>query len=339
VTVPPTGAASGVGSLPGTDPREAARLVVGELPDLVHLPELPGRGPGSDLVGRAATNLVDLHVDLQPAGWRLVARPGRDEARGRAALREDLDALEEVTQGYEGVLKVQLAGPWTLAAGVELPRGGPVLGDAGAVRDVTASLAEAAAEHVREVARRVPGAAVVLQLDEPSLPAVLRGSVPTASGFGAVRAVEAATAERVLAGVVDAVGVPVLVHCCAAEPPVGLLRRAGAAGVGVDAVAAALAAPGPLDDALGEALEAGTVLWAGLVPATPVQGAVLSDPGTTVEPVRRLWRRLGLDPATLGSRVVATPTCGLAGASPQHARAALSAARAAGRALVDDPEG
>ena len=39
--------ASGVGSMPGTDDREyaeAVRVVLGELPDLPHVPELPGRG-------------------------------------------------------------------------------------------------------------------------------------------------------------------------------------------------------------------------------------------------------------------------------------------------------
>ena len=34
--------ATGVGSLPGTDPVEAQRLIFGELPDLPHLAELPG---------------------------------------------------------------------------------------------------------------------------------------------------------------------------------------------------------------------------------------------------------------------------------------------------------
>ena len=73
---PTWGPASGVGSLPGTDPAEAVRLVVGELPDFAHLPELPARGPGADLIGRSAAFLVDLAFDLTPAGWRLVARPG-----------------------------------------------------------------------------------------------------------------------------------------------------------------------------------------------------------------------------------------------------------------------
>ena len=35
--------ATGVGSMPGEDFGEAARLVLGEVPDLPHLPEVPGR--------------------------------------------------------------------------------------------------------------------------------------------------------------------------------------------------------------------------------------------------------------------------------------------------------
>lgn len=73
--------ATGVGSLPGEDIDAALGLVFTELPDLPHLPELPGRGPGADMVGRTAGALADLHVDLQPSGWRLVSRAGIDERR------------------------------------------------------------------------------------------------------------------------------------------------------------------------------------------------------------------------------------------------------------------
>lgn len=38
--------ASGIGSLPGTDMKDAVAQTFGELPDLPYLPELPGRGPG-----------------------------------------------------------------------------------------------------------------------------------------------------------------------------------------------------------------------------------------------------------------------------------------------------
>src|SRR4051812_50196201 len=96
------GPASGVGSLPGTDPAESMRLVVGELPEFAHLPELPARGAGADLIGRSAALLVDLAVDLTPAGWRLVPRGGMDQRRARGFLERDLDALHQVPDGYAG---------------------------------------------------------------------------------------------------------------------------------------------------------------------------------------------------------------------------------------------
>lgn len=328
------GAATGVGSLPGTDAREAARLVLGELPDLPHLAELPARGPGADLIGRGAALLTELYVDLQPAGWRLVPRPGLDFRRARDLLQRDLDALEEAAEGYAGPLKLQAAGPWTLAAGVELQRGDKALSDPGAVRDIAAALADGLTEQLADVARRLPEAALVVQLDEPSLPAVLAARVPTSSGFGSLRAVEGTVASErlatVLAAVTSAGALPV-VHCCAAAPPAGLLVDAGARGLSLDAT---LLTPAD-DEALGTAVEGGVELLLGTVPATD---ADLSDLGSTVSPVRRLWGRLGFPPEELARTVVVTPTCGLAGATPAYARRALERCREAGRLLVEEPE-
>src|SRR5699024_9718921 len=64
----PAGAATGIGSMPGTDPLEAARLIAGELEELPHLVELPDRGLGADLIGRTAGMLVDLPVDTSTTG-------------------------------------------------------------------------------------------------------------------------------------------------------------------------------------------------------------------------------------------------------------------------------
>src|SRR3954467_12750101 len=82
----PTGVATGVGSMPGEDIDSVLGAVADALPHLPHPPQLPGRGAGRDMIGRAAAQLVDLHVDLQPAGWRLVARAGLDETRARDRL-------------------------------------------------------------------------------------------------------------------------------------------------------------------------------------------------------------------------------------------------------------
>ncbi|MCU1613125.1 MAG: Methionine synthase vitamin-B12 independent, partial [Frankiales bacterium] len=136
------GPATGVGSLPGTDPAEALRVVLGELPEFPYLPELPDRGPGADLAGRSAALLVDLAVDLTPAGWRLVPRPGVDLRRAQEFLARDLDAVHDVAEAYVGPLKIQAAGPWTLAAALERTRGDRAVVDPGARRDLGQSLAE-----------------------------------------------------------------------------------------------------------------------------------------------------------------------------------------------------
>jgi hypothetical protein len=319
------GTATGIGSLPGTDIVEALKLVLGELPDLPYLPELPDRGPGADLVGRGAGLLVDLPVELYAGRWRMAMRPGRD-ARRTADLRErDLDALTEHASGYTGPLKVQAAGPWTLAAHLELRSGWPVLRDHGAVRDLAASLGEGLRGYVAEVAARVPGARPLLQLDEPSLPAVLAGRVPTPSGWGTLPAVEKATATDVLGAVIEAAGVPVVVHCCAPGVPVGLVREAGAVAVALD-----LSLLEDLDP-LGEALDAGFGLLAGAVPAL---GDAPPQAGQIADRVRDLWRRLGLPEERCAAQVVVTQACGLAGATPDRARAVLAACRDAGRRLA-----
>ncbi|WP_127497492.1 methionine synthase [Actinoplanes solisilvae] len=327
------GSATGIGSLPGTDIAEAQRVVFGELPDLPHLAELPARGPGADIIGRSAGFLVDLPVQLYAGRWQVAPRPGQDARRTADLLERDLDQLTEQGDAYSGPLKIQSAGPWTLAASIDRPIGGRLLRDAGAVRDLTASLAEGLRRHVDDVRKRLPRAEVLLQLDEPSLPAVLAGRVPTESGLGSYRVVPGPDAASVLREVVEAVGAPVIAHCCAAGVPLPVFRDARAAAVALD-----LSLLKDLDP-LGEALEAGLGLFAGVVPTAP--SAALTSPSGGVdgkkvaERVSTLWKRLGFAPSRLPQQVVITPACGLAGASPAYARAALTACREAGRRLAE----
>ncbi|MER6110028.1 methionine synthase [Streptomyces hirsutus] len=326
------GAATGVGSMPGGDVLEAVKTVTGSFEDFPFLPELPARGPGADMIGRTAGMLVELYARVEPSGWRIGDRPGRDTKRARSWLGQDLDALEEYTQGYEGPLKVQAVGPWTLAAQLELRNGEVALSDPGACRDLAASLAEGLRLHLAEVSRRVPGARLVLQLDEPSLTDVLRGRVRSASGYRTHRAVDRQLVES---GLRDVFGVhdagPVVVHSCAPDVPFALLRRAGAQAVSFDF---SLLTERD-DETIGEAVESGTRLFTGVVPGTD---GPLSDPAGSVMGVRTLWRRLGLRPGLLTEAVTVTPACGLAGASPEYARTAYAHCVRAARSLADNPE-
>ncbi|MEO8329316.1 MAG: methionine synthase, partial [Candidatus Nanopelagicales bacterium] len=226
---PVTAVATGVGSLPGSDPSEAARVVGGELAELAHVPELPMRGPWADMTGRACALLVDLPAELAVNRWQLTDRPGRDRARARSLLSQDLDALEEVSQESGASLKVQVCGPLTLASTVELRTGERVLADRAAIADLTASLAEGVATHLTDVRQRFPNVpAVLVQIDEPALVAVVRGSIPTASGYRRLPAVTPSFAkqcvDKVAAAARSADAWP-MVHICTNDPLVDLVAE------------------------------------------------------------------------------------------------------------------
>jgi Cobalamin-independent synthase, Catalytic domain len=335
--------------MPGENPMEAARVVAGELPDLPYLAELPGRGPGADITGRTAALLVDIPVELAgPRGWRIAERPGRDLRRATSMLSADLDAMEEVLDGYAGLVKIQLAGPWTLAATIEQPHSLKVaLADPGLVADLASSLAEGAAAHVAEIAKRIPKATILVQLDEPALPSVLHGAVPTPSGLSRVRAVEDETARDRLHEVLSATQKYTVVHCCGHDLPFGLIMSAGAGAVSFD--------PSQLKradfDGFAEAAEAGLGLLIGALPTTgpataPKEGEQQArrsgrderdrpTPKDTAGIVRDLWRKMDLPAASCAPQVVITPACGLAGASPRQARDALRWCREAAQVLPE----
>ena len=279
------------------------------------------------MIGRGAGLLADLEVDLQPMGWRFVDRPGRDAHRTSALLREDLDELAEAFDGYEGDVKVQIAGPWTLASSIWLHRGERAVVDVGATRDLIASLAEGLRVHLGELARLVPRANLVVQVDEPGLPAVLSGELPTASGFGRIRAVDPTIAAEGLRDVVAAAGDRhTVVHCCAPDIPMVLLRNTG-----INAVSLDTALLGPKGwESVAATVESGVELWAGVVP-TDDTGVKVAD---VIDPLVEAWRRVGLPLSEL-SRVTLTPACGLAGLSPSGARSVQRLAVDAARALTE----
>ena len=298
---------------------------------LPYLPELPARGPGADMIGRGAGMLADLAVDLQPMGWRFVDRPGHDSHRTSGLLREDLDELAEAFDGYEGDLKVQIAGPWTLASSIWLHRGERSVVDAGATRDVIASLAQGLRVHLGEVAQLVPKANLVVQIDEPGLPAVLAGRLPTASGFGRIRAVDPTTAAEGLRDVVAAAGDRyTVVHCCAPDVPLVLLRDTGVKAVSVDI---ALLTPQGWES-LAATVEAGVDLWAGVIRTDGAAVGARAGVSDVIGPLVQAWRRVGLPRPDL-STVSLTPACGLAGLTPEGARSVQRLAVDAALALTE----
>ncbi|MBE0008700.1 MULTISPECIES: hypothetical protein [unclassified Arthrobacter] len=316
--------ATALGDWPGTDPLEATRVVRGELggPHLPHLVSLPHRGVGSDPVGRTAAILVELPVDLQPHGWRLVDRPGKDHRRAVSALSTDLNVLGDVI-GAESdpapALKIHLRGPLSLAANLHLHGGERALLDHGARREIRDSLAVGAAETVSRVQALAPGTRIHLQLDEPEIADILVGGIPTASGYRTLRAVpdqEVSDAWDAVAEAVRAVGVgTVAVTFPADRAPLDVLGMSTLSAVAVPLTGLKMAQW----EQLAGHLEAGGELWAGIVPEPRRLRTVSTLAATVLTP----WRQLGL-PLSRLAQVRLTPDSGLESVSPSAAGTILS---------------
>ena len=316
--------ATGLGPWPGEDPVEAARIIRGELgsPHLPFLAELPDRGVGSDALGRTAALLVEMAVDVQPYGWRLVDRPGKDFRRATSALSTDINVLADVA-GAEDTpapeIKLQLVGPLSIAAGLHLHNGERALIDYGARRDIAHSLATGVGGYLSRISSAVPGARLVVQVDEPDIAAVLAGTIPTSSGYRTLRAVggqEVTESWQVVIEALRAAGAAeIVVSVPEIEAPIERIIAAGADGVAVPLRALTTRQW----EQLATAVEAGKRIWAG---ALDVNRGTLPRVADVVESVWRPWHELGLPASSLGS-IRVTPSAGLAGHTPATATAVL----------------
>jgi len=329
--------ASGVGSWPGTAPRQAAEVVVGELAGaLAHIVELPARGVGADMLGRAGALLIDLAIDTVPRGYRIAARPGAVTRRAVSMLNEDMDALEEAWEtaglrGGERVVKVQAPGPITLAAGLELANGHRAITDSSAVRDLAASLAEGVAAHRAALARRLD-TPVAVQFDEPSLPAALAGQLTGVTALSPVAALDEAVAGALLDGCVAAAGADVVLHSCAPELPWDLLQRSTINAISVDAGTLRAADL----DGIAAFVESGRTVVLGVVPGIAPERRPSGE--EVAAAVVAVTDRLGFGRSALRDRIGVTPACGLAGATPKWARTAIGLVRKAAEAFATDPD-
>ncbi|MET3933324.1 hypothetical protein [Arthrobacter sp. OAP107] len=318
--------ATALGPWPGQDPVEATRIIRGELgsPHLPFLAELPDRGVGADAIGRTSSLLVDLAVDVQPHGWRIVDRPGRDMVRAKSALSTDINVLADIAGEEDRAadeFKVQLRGPLSLAAGLHLHNGERALIDYGARRDIAASLAAGVGAHLAKVAAAVPGARLVVQLDEPDIASVLAGTIPTSSGYRTLRSVAGQEVTELWRVVIDALreagAAEVAIAVPEIEAPFERILAAGA-----DAIAVPLRALTTRQwEQLAEAVESGKRLWAGALQADAPGG--MPKTSEVVESVRRPWQQLGLPLAALGT-VRVTPSGGLESLSPAAATEVLT---------------
>jgi len=304
--------ATGIGSLPHDDARDAVDLVLRYHPRFPAAPQLPARSPLEGIVAQWARALPEVRVApdgsiaIDGAATASTPQPVFDlDAHG--GLLEFLDVTGAMERPPPRV-KVQIAGPLTL--GVALHHAGmPVTR---AFRR-GAEAARAWAIAVDElVAERLPDSTLLLFFDEPALVA-WNDPDPLLDHEAAV---------DVLSGALAAPSCATGVHVCGGGNR-RLALEAGPHVLGVevrdDLVADA--------DVLSRHLDAGGWIAWGAVPTDrPV--------GESSEP---LWRALasvwceltrrGCDPVLLRTQSVITPACGLAFHGPTQAERALRLAR------------
>ncbi|MEM9033510.1 MAG: hypothetical protein AAGA99_00195 [Actinomycetota bacterium] len=301
------GAASSIGSLPHTDPVEAARITLAACPQLPAGPELVRRDERSSLLGSVAAAvpgvaLVDgalaAEDPIDPDGPLDTAiDPERDA--GLIAL------LEQVDERCPAV-KVQVPGPVTVATA--LVHGGVPI--ARAVDVATRFSIERGRAMVEAVADAAATAVPVLVLDEPGL--------VTLTDDRAVMTVnEAIDLDAQALAAVESVAVTGL-HCCG-PTDWGAVFQTGAEIVFAPVGSGLEGLPG----AAGAHLERGGWIGWGVVPThSPI--------GTSGE---RLWKHLaevwcsmvrsGCDPLLLRTQAIITPECGMAGHGESQAERVL----------------
>ena len=210
----------------------------------------------------------------------------------------------------------------SLAAGLHLHNGERALIDYGARRDIAASLAAGVGEHLARVAAAVPGARLVVQLDEPDIASVLGGTIPTSSGYRTLRSVPGQEVSELWRVVVDALraagAAEVVIAVPEIEAPIDRILAAGADGIAVPLKALT----SRQWEQLAEAVEAGKRLWAGALRRGQPRGGP-AKAGEVADAVWRPWRQLGL-PRRRWARSRITPSGGLDGFTPAAATAVLT---------------
>jgi methionine synthase II (cobalamin-independent) len=217
-------AATGIGSVPFTEPDETVGLIVTHMPHIPYWPQMVRRGFLEEMVAQAARNLPGLKIDQEARV--VMVDPGipRDEALAHfyeMVFAGDLELfafMPEEASGFFALLKAaaacpqcralkgQLAGPVTFCGMVKDPQGKPILYDRELTQAMGQGLALKAAWQAAKF--RETGKDAVVFLDEPYL-----------TGFGsAFMTVSREEVQEILTHALEAIRqsgpVALGVHCC-----------------------------------------------------------------------------------------------------------------------------
>jgi hypothetical protein len=327
-------AATGIGSVPFTDPGETVSLILETLPQVPYWPQMVRLGFAEEMTAQAARGLAALKLDAVNRTVQVDSEVPRDEALAafyEAALSGDLAAfamVEEEAHGFFALLKTvaagklpcrvlkgQLAGPVTFAGMVKDQEGKPILFDRELTQAVCLGLARKAAWQAQKF--RELGRNPVIFLDEPYL-----------SGFGSAylpisREEVLEILNQTIGELRQAAGGPVAVGChCCGNTDWGMLLSAPIDILSFDSY-------GYFDSlrlyekALTEFFDRGGWLAWGLVPTGPEefkQENADSLWSRYTQQVQQLAPDLKISPKDILSRALLTPACGMGYLTPDEAR-------------------
>jgi hypothetical protein len=302
----PYGLSALIGSLPFSDPCEAAAFAVDHEPRLPCAPSLPARSPLEGMISQAASGLRG--VTVRPDGSIEVDAARLDPVDPFAARGIDgepfvgLRAFLGAVAGRRAPIKLQVTGPVTL--GMALRQQGV---DARRAFDVAGAAVRVRVADIIDATRSItPGARLVVFVDEPALVWAMDDGFPLAPNdtIDLVSSALAAIEPHAVTGL----------HCCG-PADWKLVLQSGPqilslpVGAGAPEQAAALAT---------FLEQAGWIAWGAVPTAGPLGGG--SD---------RLWRRLsaewrelargGCDPVLIREQALVTPECGLGRHHPAQA--------------------
>lgn len=160
--------------------------------------------------------------------------------------------------------------------------------------------------HRAEVTRRLE-TPVVVQLDEPSLPAALAGRLSGVTSFTPVHPADEPLAMNLIDACVAAAGTEVALHSCAPELPWKALLRSAVHAVSVDV---STLTPADLDG-VGEFVDSGRTVLLGVVPSVAPEGRPSFE--EVAKAAVSLHRPARVRAGRAEDRIGITPTCGLAG--------------------------